>query len=176
MTLLIRQIISLIQLLHSENGTAQIAWGLVLGLFLGFSPLLSLQAMFVLLILLFFRIQFGAAFLSAFFFKFIAFLIDPAADALGRWVLEMDGLRPLWTKMYNVPLLPYTRFNNSIVMGSFLVALILAPLFYFLFTKLIIKYRTHIVHRFEQTRLWKSLKATKAYDYYRKYDDLYGSH
>ncbi len=174
MTLLFKQIVNLIRLLHSENGLYQITWGLTFGVFLGFSPFFSLQTFLIFALLLIFRIQFGAAFLSAFFFKLIAFLFDPLSDILGRWTLESSALRPFWTSLFNMPILPYTRFNNSIVMGSFLTALILSPVLFLLFKFLIDKYRTHIVHRFEQTKAWKAFKATKFYDYYAKYEDLYG--
>lgn len=176
MSIIIKQIINLIRLLHSENGLNEITWGLTLGAFLGFSPFFSIQTFLIFFILLIFRIQFGAAFLSAFFFKLVAFLIDPLADVLGRWALENSSLRPVWTSLYNMPIVPYTRFNNSIVMGSFLVALILSPFLFLLFRFLVQKYRMHIVQAFEQTKAWKAFKATKFYDYYVKYDDLYGRH
>lgn len=175
MGILIKQIISLIRLLHSENGLNEITWGLTLGVFLGFSPFFSIQTFLILLILFIFRVQFGAAFLSAFFFKLVAFLIDPLADSLGRWTLENSSFRTLWTSLYNMPILPYTRFNNSIVMGSFIVALILSPFLFFIFRMLIKKYRTHIVEVFEKSKAWKAFKATKIYFLYTKYDDLYGS-
>lgn len=174
MTILIKQLLNLIKMLHSENGTTQIAWGLTLGAFLGFSPFFSLQTFLILTILFFFRVQFGAAFLSAFVFKFIAFLVDPMADSLGQWALENSSLRPLWTQLYNVPLLPYTRFNNSIVMGSFLVALILSPFLYFFFIFAVKKYRTTVVAKFEKTKTFKAIKASKLYVWYSKYNDLYG--
>lgn len=174
MTLLIKQIISLIQLLHSENGENQIAWGLALGVFLGFAPFLSIQTFLVLIIVFIFRVQFGAAALSAFFFKFIAFLMDPLADTIGRAALENESLRPLWTKMYNLPILPMTRFNNSINMGSFIISLMLCPILFLLFKKMIVQYRLQILEKMEQTLLWKSFKASKLHNWYAKYNDLYG--
>lgn len=175
MTILLKQLLNLIKMLHSENGTTQIAWGLTLGVFLGFSPFFSLQTFLILTILFFFRVQFGAAFLSAFVFKFVGFLIDPLANSLGQWALEEQSLRPLWTQLYNIPLIPYTRFNNSIVMGSFLVALIFSPVFYFAFVIAVKKYRTTVVARFEQSKAYKALKASKFYLWYTKYNDLYGN-
>jgi len=175
MTLLLKQIFNLIRMLHSENGTKQIAWGLTLGAFLGFSPFFSLQTFLILIVLLIFKVQFGAAFLSAFFFKFIAFLIDPAADFLGRLVLELPALREFWTTLYNLPIIPYTRFNNSIVMGSFFFALLISPALFWGFQYLILNYRTHIVKKFEESKAWKAFKATKVYEWYMKYDDLYGA-
>ncbi len=176
MGLIVKQIMNLIRMLHSENGTNEIAWGLTLGAFLGFSPFFSIQTFLIIFIIIIFRVQFGAAFISAFFFKIVAFIIDPAADVLGRWALENGSLRPLWTTLYNIPIAPYTRFNNSIVMGSFIVALILTPFLFFFFKFLIRKYRDHVVQAFERTPLWKAFKASKVYALYIKYDDLYGSH
>ncbi|MCC2678618.1 MAG: hypothetical protein K0R29_1194 [Pseudobdellovibrio sp.] len=175
MPILMRQIIALIRLLHSETGQNQIASGLAFGVFLGFAPFLSLQTLFVLIVVFFFRVQLGAAFLSAFFFKFVAFLLDPVADPIGRALLEQESLRPIWTKMYNVPLLPMTRFNNSIVMGSFMISLILCPILFFAFRSMILKYRVAVVSHVENTKVWKALKATKFYDWYQKYNNLYGA-
>ncbi len=175
MTLLIKQLIGLIQLLHSDSGKNQIASGLAFGVFLGFAPFLSLQTALVLFVVFIFRVQLGAAFLSAFFFKFVAFLLDPVADPIGRSLLEASSLRPIWTQMYNVPLLPMTRFNNSIVLGSFAISILLCPILFFVFRFLVTKYQTHLVQKFEATPFWKAIKATKFYNWYKKYQDLYGA-
>ena len=174
MTLLIKQLINLIRLLHSDTGQAQIAAGLAFGVFLGFAPFLSLQTVLVLFVVFIFRVQLGAAFLSAFFFKFVAFLLDPVADPIGRTLLENKSLRPLWTSMYNVPLLPMTRFNNSIILGSFALSILLCPVLYFVFKMLVVKYQTTVVQIFEASRAWKLFKATKLFDWYSKYRNLYG--
>lgn len=175
MTILIKQIINLIRLLHSDTGQNQVAAGLAFGVFLGFAPFLSLQTLLVLFIVFFFRVQLGAAFLSAFFFKFVAFLLDPVADPIGRALLEYEPLRGLWTFMFNVPFLPMTRFNNSIVLGSFAISLILCPILFFIFRTLVIQYQVRFVARIESTKLWKAFKATKLHDWYSKYNDLYGA-
>ncbi len=175
MTIIIKQILNLIRLLHSDTGQNQIASGLAFGVFLGFAPFISIQTLFILLIVFIFRVQLGAAFLSAFFFKFIAFLLDPIADTLGRWTLENPSFRPLWLTMYNTPFLPMTRFNNSINMGSFIISIFLCPFLFFAFRNLILKYRSTIVLRLEKTKAWKAFKATRFYGYYEKYNDLYGA-
>ncbi|MBC7370423.1 MAG: TIGR03546 family protein [Bdellovibrionaceae bacterium] len=174
MTLLLKQIFAFFKLLNSETGTNQLAAGLACGLILGFSPMLSIQAFIVLFLIFFFRIQMGAALLSAFFFKFVAFIFDPVADTLGRTVLEAPGLRPLFVTMYNMPLVPLTRFNNSIIMGSGIVGLILVVPAFFVFKALIIKYRATVVARLKGTKFWKAFAATKVYNWYNKYTELYG--
>jgi uncharacterized protein (TIGR03546 family) len=116
----------------------------------------------------------GAAFLSAFFFKLVAFVVDPIADVLGRSILEAPGLRPLFVEMYNLPLLPMTRFNNSIIMGSGVIGFVLVVPAFFIFKKLIIKYQVTVLARLKGTKIWKAFAATKFYDWYTKYTELYG--
>lgn len=174
MTLLLKQLFAFIKLLNSDTGHNQIAAGLALGIVLGFSPMLSLQALLVFLIAFFFRVQLGAAFLSAFFFKFIAFIIDPVADQVGQLVLELPSLRPLYIEMYNMPLVPLTRFNNSIVMGGAIISLLAVIPAYFIFQNAILKYRVNVVAKFEDTKFWKALKATGFYKWYATYKSLYG--
>ncbi len=174
MTIILKQIFGLLKLLNSENGTNQIAWGVAAGFVLGMSPMLSLQTMLLFLMILVFRIQAGAAFLAAFFFKFMAYLLDPMFAMVGAMVLEAPSLRGLFTTMYNMPLVPLTRFNNSIVMGSGIAALLMMPVIFFVARVLVIKYREKIVQRYQQTKFWKAVKATAFYKWYATYDSLYG--
>lgn len=173
MTILLKQLFAFINLLNSDTGHNQLAAGLACGLFLGFAPFISIQTVIVLLLVFIFRIQLGAAFLSAFFFKFVAYLLDPVADHLGRFVLEAEAIRPLLVSMYNMPIVPLTRFNNSIVMGSLVISLILVVPAFFIFKSLILKYRETIVARFKQTKIWKAFIATKFYGLYTTYAKLY---
>lgn len=174
MGLILKQIFGLIKLLNSDTGSNQIAAGVAAGFILGMTPVLSLQTLLVFFVIFFFRIQIGAAFICAFFFKFIAFLLDPVFHQVGVAVLEMEALQPLFTSLFNMPILPFTRFYNSIVMGSGITAIILAP-FVFIGAKILIhKYRATVVARFQETKFWKALKATSIYKWYYKYDELYG--
>lgn len=174
MTLLLKQLFNFLKLLNSDTGHNQLASGLACGLVLGLAPFLSLQTVLVLTLVFIFRIQLGAAFLSAFFFKFVGFLLDPVCDPIGRWILENEGLRGIFVEMYNMPIIPFTRFNNSLVMGSLVLSLLLAPILFFVFRALIIKYRIAVVDKFKQTKFWKAFAATSLYNWYTKYDQLYG--
>lgn len=174
MTLLLKQIFAFFKMLNSETGTNQLAAGLALGLVMGFSPFLSIQTFFLFLLVFIFRIQMGATFIAAFFFKFAAFLLDPVTDIVGRKVLETESLRPLFVSMYNMPLVPLTRFNNSIVMGSAVVGFALAIPAFFVFKALVIKYRSTVVARFKQTKMWKAWTGTTLFKWYTTYDNLYG--
>lgn len=174
MAILLKQIFQMIKLLNSATGTNQIAAGVAAGLILGFSPLLSLQVAAIFLLILMFRIQVGTAFVSAFFFKFIAFLLDPASNSLGVWILELPVLVPFWTELYHLPLVPLTRFNNSVVMGSGVLGFVLALPVFFLARSLVKTYRVQIIARFEKTAFWKAVRATGFYKWYLKWEEFHG--
>lgn len=174
MTFLLKQIFGFLKLLNSETGHNQIAAGIAVGFVLGMTPILSLQGFLMIAFIFFFRVQAGAAFLAAFFFAFAGWLLDPVFHAIGSQVLEMPALQGVFTAMFNMPLVPLTRFNNSIVMGAGVVTIAAMPLVFFVSRSLIIKYRETVVARIKQTKAWKALQATSLYKWYYSYDNLYG--
>lgn len=175
MTLLLKQIFNFLRLLNSDKGTNQIAAGVAVGFILGMTPLFSLQTILIIIVLFLFRIQIGAAMLTSFFFAFAAWLLDDIFHWAGATVLELEALRPLFTTLYNMPLVPFTRFNNSVVLGSGIIAILLSPLVYLLAKKLVIKYRLTVVDKFKETKFWHAFKATSFYKWYTTYESLYGN-
>jgi uncharacterized protein (TIGR03546 family) len=173
MGLILKQLFSFIKLLNSDTGNISLALGMTCGFILGMTPVLSLHSLLIFLILFFFRIQIGAALVMAFFFKFVAFLLDPIFHWVGSQVLEMNSLKDVFTTLYNMPIVPYTRFNNSIVMGSAVVTILLSPFVYIVSSIFIKKYREVVVARFKETKLWKAIEATKFYQWYYKYDQYH---
>lgn len=173
MSLILKQIFAFLKLLNSDTGNISLAMGMTCGFILGMTPILSLHSLLVFLILFLFRIQIGAAFLIAFFVKFIAFFFDPLFDVVGSQVLEMNSLQGFFTTLYNMPLIPYTRFNNSIVMGSAVITIILSPFVFIASQILIIKYRETILARFKETKFWKFVQATSFYKWYYSYSQFH---
>lgn len=174
MTFLLKQLFGFFKLLHSETGNNQLAWGIALGFILGMTPALSLQSLLVFLCMFFFRVQIGAAFLAAFFFKFVAFLLDPIFDVVGQNVLGIEPLQGFFTTLYNMPIIPFTRFNNSIVMGSGVVSIILLPFVLVGSKWAIVKYRIGVVDKFKETKVFKAWTKTSLYSWYYKYDQYFG--
>jgi len=169
MSLILKQIFAFLKLLNSDTGNISLAMGMTCGFILGMTPILSLHSFLIFLILFFFRIQIGAAFVVAFFVKFIAFFFDPLFHMVGSAVLEMESLKDIFTTLYNMPIIPYTRFNNSIVMGSAVITIALSPFIFILSQMLIIKYREKVVARFKETKFWKLVTASSFYKWYYNY-------
>jgi len=173
-TIILKQIFQLIHLLNSDKGHKSIAMGIACGFVLGMTPNLSLQSILIFICLFLFRIQIGAALLASFFFAFIAWILDPVFHSVGSSILELDSLRGFFTTLYNQPILPLTRFYNSIVMGSAVVSFLLAPVVYLVSVTSVVKYRKTVVKRFENTKFWKAVKISSFYKWYSKYEELYG--
>jgi uncharacterized protein (TIGR03546 family) len=174
MTLLLKQLFGFIKLLNSETGTNQIAAGIAAGFVLGMTPSLSLQSLLIFILMFIFRIQIGAAFISAFFFSFIAYALDPLFHSVGDSVLHMESLQSLFITLYNMPIIPFTRFNNTVVMGSGIIAFVLTPFIFIISRIMIWKYRVTILARMKSTKFWKAVQATSLYKWYYSYDNLYG--
>ncbi len=52
-------------------------------------------------------------------------LLDPLTHRLGFFLLQYEPLLPVWVELYNLPLVPWTDFNNTVVLGSFVLGLVL---------------------------------------------------
>ena len=159
---------SLVRTLHSEGTPGQIAAGIALGSILGLTPLLNLHNAVVFALIVILNVSFPAAMLGWALFMPVGFLLDPAFDWIGRvLLLETGALRPLWTAMYNLPVVPLTSFNNTVVLGSVVVsALLWLPLF-FASRWGVTRYRATVAERIRRSRLYRAVAASKLYNVYR---------
>jgi uncharacterized protein (TIGR03546 family) len=172
---MMQQIVSLIKLIHSDRDPRQISLGLAFGLIPGFTPLTSPHNLLVLLLLLFLRANISAALLSWGFFSIWAFALDPLFHRLGLFLLiDVGALVGLWTALYNAPLMPFTRFNNSVVLGSLIVSLILFYPVYSAGRLMIVKYRETFMEHFNRWKVIQVLKASSLYRWYTRYSALGG--
>ena len=156
---------SLVKTLHSDGSPGQIAAGIALGAALGLTPIANAHNLLVVLLLALLNVSFAAGLFAMVVFVPIGFMFDPIFDRIGRWLLvDVASLRPMWTAMDNVPGLALTNFNNTIVLGSVVVWLVLfVPLFFA--TRLgVVKYRATIGQRVMQSRFYKALEASKLYN------------
>jgi uncharacterized protein (TIGR03546 family) len=128
---LLKLIQSIIKTLHSEGTPGQVALGMALGSVLGLTPLMNVHNLIIFSLIVLLNVSFGGAMLGWALFVPIGFLLDPVFDRIGAGLLGAASLRSLWTSWYNTPLVPYTNFNNSVVLGSVVGWLVLAvPIFF----------------------------------------------
>ena len=164
-----------VNILRAGQTPAQVAGGFALGTILGLSPMLTLQGALVWLILLVLDVNFSAAGVAMTLFSLLAFLLDPLFHWLGYQILvNVDALKGVWTWLYNAPVAPLTRFNNTVVMGSFVAALLLFVPVYAGMKQFVVAYRTHIHARFEKWKIYQLLDRSSLLKWYRRIRDLKG--
>lgn len=166
MLTLIKLLQSLFQTLHSEGSPRQVAAGIMLGAGIGLTPLLSAHNLILFAAIVLLNVSFGGGMLGMALFTPLGFLLDPLFDKVGLALLEAPGLRGLWTSWYNIPLLPYTNFNNSVTLGSFVVWGVATVPIYLLAKRGIAHYRATYGERVLNSRFMKGLKASKIYNVY----------
>jgi uncharacterized protein (TIGR03545 family)/uncharacterized protein (TIGR03546 family) len=110
-----------------ESSTpGRIAWAFALGSIAGWTPMLCLHNVIVLALLFVFKIPWLAALAGFAAAGLISLALNPLFHSIGFAVLvRIPFLKPLWTWMYNAPLAPLFRLNNTVVMGSLLFSLVL---------------------------------------------------
>ncbi len=115
----------LLKSIITESSPRQMAFGLAMGILIGLVPKGNLLAVGLGIVLAATTANLAIAAATAVFVTLLSQWIDPVSDVIGVWVLSQPTLQSLWTDLYNMPLMPWTDFNNSIVMGGFLLGLVL---------------------------------------------------
>ena len=168
MLALLKLLQSLFKTLHSDGSPGQVAAGIALGACLGLTPLLNGHNLVVFILIVILNVSFGGGMLGWALFTPFGFLLDPLFDRLGRaLLLETPSLTPLWTAWFNTPGIPYSNFNNTVVLGSFVGWLLLMVPIFFFSRWAIIRYRATLGARVRQSRFYKTVTASKAYNVYR---------
>src|SRR5216117_1307975 len=165
--LFLKLIQSFFETLHSEGTPGQVAAGIALGSVLGLTPLVNLHNAMAFALIVLLNVSFGGAMLGWALFVPVGFLLDPVFDAIGSRLLEAPSLRSLWTSWYNTPLMPYTNFNNTVVLGSVVGWLALTVPIFFAARYGVARYRATIGERVRQSKFYKAMTASQVYNWYR---------
>lgn len=167
MLTILKLIQSIFKTLHSAGTPNQVAWGIVLGAGLAFIPMLTLQYAFLFILLVMLNVSFGGGMIGLGLFLPVSFLLDPLFDALGRYLLiTRADLAPLWTRLLEIPLAPYTELNNTVTLGATLLWVISIPVLYVAARAGITKYRASWGAKLENSKFMKAIKASKVYNVY----------
>ena len=162
-----------IQILRSGQTPRQIAGGFALGSIVGLMPFFTLQGLLLWLVILVIDVNLSAVLLSATLFTLIAYLFDPVFHSLGYLFLtDISALQALWTSLYNAPIAPLTRFNNTVVMGSLVCSLILFLPIYFGMKRFVLAYRAHVGAKIERWKTYQLISTSAPVRWYEKIKNL----
>lgn len=164
---MLRQLAKLLKVLNSDSEPGQIGLAFSLAMVAGFTPLMSLHNLLVLLLVLVLRTNLAAFMLGLVFFTSFAYLLDPLFHILGVQALTAEALNPMWTSLYNNSLARLANFNNTVVMGSLIISLLLFAPLLLTANLLIRKYRQHVLNWVNKSRIMHFFKASKFYGIYQ---------
>jgi len=126
----IKQLLSVRRAIVGRNEPAQLAWGVAFGVLLGIVPHGNLLAVGLLILLLSLRVNHGIATVAAVASTFLATKLDPYSHQLGDYVLTHEDYSTYFASVWQLPFVPWTDINNTIVTGSLLIGLAaLVPIF-----------------------------------------------
>ncbi len=164
---LLRIVQKLIGALNSDGTPAQVGAGIAVGAIFGLTPILNLHNLLALSLVLLFRVSLPAVTLGWLVTIPLGFALDPVFDAFGQAVLDLPALESLWRTVTNTPILALTNLNNSVVLGSLLVWILAVGPLYVVARRGVGLYRRTIYARFQRTKMYKAVRASKVYNMYR---------
>ncbi len=151
-------IAKLIVALNSNSRPSELASGIAFGFLLALIPGSNLLWIGIFVITFFLKHNIAAMLLSMGLFKLFISVFDPFLDQIGWFVLNIPQLNNFFTALNNIPLIPYSNFNNSMVMGGFIVGIILWLPVFFLCIFLVKIYRVKIAYRIAESKFVKAIK------------------
>jgi len=144
--------------LNSNSRPGELASGAAFGFWLALIPGGNLLWTILFVTAFFLKHNLAAVLLCLAGFRLIVPAADPLLDRLGAVILEHPALQDFFTSLYNIPLMPWMRFNNTIVMGGFLTGLLLWLPLFLLVLFLVKLYRKKIASKLADSKLIRRLK------------------
>lgn len=164
-----------IKAFRSGESPGQIAAGFALGFFIGLMPFWSLQGIFLFILLILLNINLAAGTVAIILANLFAYLLDPVFHSVGYFFLTLSPLQGMWEWLYNMPVAPLSRFNNTVVMGSFIGGLVFFFPIFFGMKKLVIAYRSGLEERIKKWKIVQVIKGSKLVQWYEKVRDIGGA-
>ncbi len=138
--------------LNSASNKKMISLAIVLGLISGFLPAFTFLNYIIFFLVFVLRIPLGLYFASFTLFKLFSYLLDPLFNKIGYLVLTFKSLEPLFTYLYNLPFLRWSGFNNTLVIGSLIVGIIIGIVLYFILEHFIDTYRQKVFPKLKKIK------------------------
>lgn len=145
--------------LKGFDTSKQLAMGVTIGMLVGLVPKDSLLSYGFGCVLLLSTANLFAGAISAFCFSWIGAIFDPLSDRIGATLLTFDLFEPTFSWLSQLPLVPWTRFENTVVTGSMLLGLMLAFPVYRVSRNSFDRYRKSVESVVRRSRLGRWLLA-----------------
>ncbi|MCL2480246.1 MAG: TIGR03546 family protein [Spirochaetaceae bacterium] len=157
--MIVKWIVKSIAAINANNRPGEVAAAIAIGITLGLIPAGNIIWVALLIAVFFIKIHFGMVLVFIAIIKPIAHFADPLFDFVGYQILTAISFEGIFTKWYNTPIVPYTAFNNTAVMGSLIVMFLLFIPLWFATSKLVKVYREKVRDKFLSSTVVKKFKS-----------------
>lgn len=157
---MLKPIVKFIRALNGNTKKSQIAAGFSWGLLLALLPAGNFFWLLFLVVSFFFNHNHGAKILSMAVFKLILPLAAGSIDFVGWEILNFEALYPIFTTFYNMPFVPFTGFNNTLVAGGLAAGIILWVPVFFLMSAFISFYRKILAPKIAGSKAFKAFSQS----------------
>jgi uncharacterized protein (TIGR03545 family)/uncharacterized protein (TIGR03546 family) len=134
-------ILKLLKELNSAQSEKLVSLAVVLGLIAGFLPFFNVFTFLIFLVAFIIRVPLGLFLASWGVFEIIGALLDPLFATSGYYILTSSFLKPLWEFIYNLPLMRWSGYNNTVVIGGFVWGVVIGGIIFVLMNKSFSFYR-----------------------------------
>ncbi|HUW69211.1 MAG TPA: TIGR03546 family protein [bacterium] len=150
---LARTIVALNSNARKEHIASGFAWGLLLALV----PAGNLIWILLFFVSFFIKNNQAVQLLSIALLKIVLPLAAPLLDALGHTILTIESLQGAFAYLYNLPIAPFTRFNNTLVMGGLAAGLVLWLPAFLAIRAAVPVYRNKLAPRIIESKVYKAI-------------------
>jgi uncharacterized protein (TIGR03546 family) len=155
---MIKPIVRAIVALNSNVKREQLAAGFACGLLFALLPAGNLLWFLLFFATFFFKVNYAMQLLVALLLSPLRLLVGSALDELGWAILNAPFLRGAFTALYNAPIAPLTRFNNTIVMGGLVAGLALWLPAFLGMRSFVSVYRAKLAPKFHESKFYKAFQ------------------
>lgn len=153
----------IVSIIEGNISPREIAFGVCLGVFMGFIPLNGPMALLLAVFFFVFRINRVSTLLALPVFK-CAYLLGmyKLADATGFYILEKaDYLAGFWRWVTHLPVIAYLDINNTLIAGGIVIATIFSIPIYFITKRLVIFLNVKYSEKIKNSKLAKFIPGIK---------------
>jgi uncharacterized protein (TIGR03546 family) len=153
---MIKMIARALVALNSNVKREQIAAGFACGALFALLPAGNLLWLALFVLTFFFKLNYAMQVLIALILSPLRLALGWVLDSLGWAILNAPFLRAPFTALYNAPIAPLTRFNNTIVMGGLAAGLLLWLPLFFAMRAFVSVYRAKLAPKIAESKLYKA--------------------
>jgi len=169
-------IAKLLVALNNNSRPGELSSGIAFGFCLSLIPGGNLLWVLIFVLAFLLKHHLGAMLLTMLLLRPVSGVMDMVLHRTGEMILTAPSLQELFTKIYNLPVLPWLHFNNTVVMGAFVWSLILWLPLFLIFRTLVVIYRKKIASRVAESKFVKAISkiplVSKLSSAYRKFSFL----